>query len=182
MGRDTVDGRLRRGLAARLRIGTAALDDAAEIALLRTAVAERLTTQYGHGHWSGVVTDRLVLGGMKHSRVLVARDGDAIVGTLRLATRKPWAIDARYFTKVARPLYLTDMAVAPRVQRQGVGRRLLREAAEVATAWPAGAIRLDSYDAEAGAAPFYWKCGFRETGRVTYRGTPLVYFERVLGA
>jgi hypothetical protein len=30
------------------------------------------------------------------------------------------------------------------------------------------------------ARAFYAKCGYREVGRVTYRGTPLVYFERLL--
>jgi len=166
--------------AAGLDFSLATEVDAAELALLRTAVAERLTDEYGPGHWTGVVTDRTVLHGLKHARVLVARRGGRIVGTLRLATKKPWAIDATYFTKVRRPLYLTDMAVDPTVQRQGVGRQLLAEAAARARAWPADAIRLDSYDAAAGAGAFYAKCGFREAGRVTYRGTPLIYFEMVL--
>ena len=47
-------------------------------------------------------------------------------------------------------------------------------------AWPADAIRLDAYDAPAGAGDFYAKCGFREVGRATYRGVPLVYFELLL--
>lgn len=112
--------------------------------------------------------------------MLVARSGGRIVGTLRLATKKPWAIDRKYFTQVRRPVYLTDMAVDPAVQRTGIGRQLLEYAASVTRSWPADAIRLDSYDANAGAGPFYAKCGLREVGRVTYRGTPLIYFEMVL--
>ena len=40
-------------------------------------------------------------------------DGDegVIVGTLRLVTKKPWAIDPAYFASVRRPLYLLSMAV-----------------------------------------------------------------------
>ncbi len=38
-------------------------------------------------------------------------------------------------------------------------------------------IRLDAYDAPAGAGEFYRKFGFSEMGRTSYRGTPLVYFE-----
>jgi len=173
-------GALTRVRAGDLRFSTATAADAADIALLRTAVAERLTDEYGRGHWSGVVTDRIVLGGLERSRVLVARLGTTIVGTLRLATKKPWAIDASYFTKVDRPLYLTDMAVDPSVQRRGIGRQLLAEAAAIARAWPADAIRLDSYDAPAGAGPFYAKCGFGERGRVVYKGDPLVYYELLL--
>lgn len=41
-------------------------------------------------------------------------------------------------------------------------------------------MRLDAYDADAGAGGFYAKCGFLEAGRVTYRKVPLVYFELML--
>jgi GNAT superfamily N-acetyltransferase len=68
------------------------------------------------------------------------------------------------------------MAVQPALQRRGIGRRLLDYSAEVARDWPAEAIRLDAYDADAGAGGFYAHCGYREAGRVTYRGTPLVYY------
>jgi hypothetical protein len=57
---------------------------------------------------------------------------------------------------------------------------LLKEAEATARAWPADALRLDAYDAEAGAGPFYEKCGFREVGRVSYKRNPLVYFELML--
>jgi GNAT superfamily N-acetyltransferase len=66
------------------------------------------------------------------------------------------------------------------MQRQGIGRLLLTEAVRVARAWPADAIRLDAFDAEAGAGAFYAKCGFREVGRVVYRKAPLIYFEALL--
>src|ERR1035437_7340522 len=34
------------------------------------------------------------------------------------------------------------------------------EVERIAKAWPADAIRLDAYDAEAGAGPFYASCGW----------------------
>ncbi|MFY9820670.1 MAG: GNAT family N-acetyltransferase [Thermoanaerobaculia bacterium] len=164
-----------------LSFADATVADAAAIAEMRTAVAERLTVEHGRGHWSSAVTERSVLRGLQaHSRVLIARRGAIILGTLRLATKKPWAIDPTYFTAVRRPLHLTDMAVAPDRQRQGVGRRLLEYAAGVARSWPGDAIRLDAYDSPAGGGGFYARCGYREVGRVTYRGTPLIYFELVL--
>ncbi len=148
--------------------------DAAELALLRTAVADELTRRFGPGHWSAPVTERGERRSIETSRVLIARGvAGLIIATLRLAAKKPWAIDKGYFETVRRPLYLTDMAVAPAMQRRGTGRRLLEEAKAVAASWPADAIRLDAYDAAAGAAPFYSKCGFHEVGRVTYRGVPL---------
>jgi GNAT superfamily N-acetyltransferase len=155
--------------------------DAAELALLRTEVAADLTRRFGQGHWSAPVTQQGELRNIKTSRVLVARDENGtIIGTLRLATKKPWAIDKTYFSNVGQPLYLTDMAVAPAMQRQGVGRRLLEEARAIAAAWPGDAIRLDAYDAAAGAGGFYAKCGFQAVGRITYRGVPLIYFELLI--
>jgi ribosomal protein S18 acetylase RimI-like enzyme len=159
---------------------SALASDAPAIAVLRTAVAERLTRDFGRGHWSSPVTERGVLQSLRASRVVIARSGGAIVATLRLATKKPWAIDPAYFTAVSKALYLTDMAVDPRMQRMGIGRRLIQEAKTIGAAWPAEAIRLDAYDADAGAGGFYVKCGFREVTRVVYRGTPLVYFELLL--
>lgn len=151
--------------------------DAREIAALRTAVAERLTRDFGQGHWSVVATEPGVLQHLRTSRVLVARGESGLVATLRLATKKPWAIDKSYFADAVRPLYLSDMAVAPDHQRSGIGRRCLAEAASIAKGWPADAIRLDAYDAPAGAGEFYAKCGYREVGRAAYRKTPLIYFE-----
>lgn len=154
--------------------------DAAPIAALRTATAEHLTRTFGQGHWSRIVSERTVRQDIKTSRVLVARRGPAILATLALVPKKPWAIDLRYFTAVPRALYLREMAVAPDLQRQGIGRDLVREAIAAARAWPSQAIRLDAYDAAAGAGGFYRKCGFREVGRATYRRVPLLYFELLL--
>ena len=114
------------------------------------------------------------------SRVLVAKRGDEIVGTVRLQSKKPWAIDRSYFASVPKAVYLHDLAVSPNAQGQGIGRQLIAEARLVAQAWPSNAIRLDAYDHAAGAGSFYVKCGFREVGRVTYRGVALIYFELLL--
>ena len=154
--------------------------DVPEVAQLRAAVAADLTRRHGHGHWSATATEKSVLRDVMTSRVLLARQDGRIVGTLRLATKKPWAIDAAYFSPCRKALYLTDMAVLPGMQRCGIGRRCLKQAHTIAAGWPADAIRLDAYDGPVGAGEFYAKCGFQQMGRVTYRKTPLVYYELVL--
>lgn len=166
--------------STRLIFADAIAADARELAALHTAVAQHLTDQYGQGPWSSETSEKSVLAEMRQSRVLVARQGREIVGTLRLRTKKPWAIDASYFSKCKRPLYLLAMAVLPRKQRQGLGRQCLEEAQRIARAWPADAIRLDAYDADAGTGGFYSRCGCIERGRVTYRNTPLIYYELLL--
>ena len=98
---------------------------------------------------------------------------------LRLATKKPWAIDVSYFTPVKRALYLTGMAVSVPHQGQGLGRLALQDACAAARAWPADVIRLDANDASAGAGGFYARCGFTERGRVVYKGSPLIYYEHL---
>ena len=164
----------------RLTFSLADEGDAPEIAALRIASAAHLTERFGRGHWSGEASERGVLAGMHKAEVWLAHRGKVLVGTYRLSTTKPWAIDPAYFAKSRHPLYLTDMAVSPAMQRRGAGRQCLAHAVRIARKWPADAIRLDAYDAEAGAGEFYEKCGFREVGRVSYRGTPLIYFELIL--
>jgi GNAT superfamily N-acetyltransferase len=164
----------------RLVFSIAEASDAPELAALQTAASDDLTRRFGHGFWSSVATERGVLAGMRHSRVLIVRRGKKIVGTLRLQTKKPWAIDVSYFTPVKKAIYLVGMAVLPSMQGKGIGRKVMEEAADQMRAWPADAIRLDAFDAEPGAGSFYLRCGFREVGRVVYRKAPLIYLERVL--
>ena len=160
---------------------TATRADAAAIADVRVAAAARLTRDFGHGHWSSLTNEAAVLRDLKAATVLVARDRGKIIATLTLQTRKPWSIDVSYFTACRKPLYLINMAVHPRRQRRGVGRALLTEALRVACERNADAIRLDAYDADAGAGDFYRRCGYRQTGKRTYRDVPLAYFERMTG-
>ncbi|HET6764476.1 MAG TPA: GNAT family N-acetyltransferase [Longimicrobiaceae bacterium] len=166
----------------RLRFRDAGADDIAVIAGLQNAAAGALTARFGAGHWSSLTTERAAELSLRHGRVRLGIAGRQVVTVLRLATKKPWAIDVSYFTPVPRPLYLTGMAVSAAHQRQGLGRQALEDARAVAVAWPADAIRLDAYDAEAGAGDFYVRCGFTERGRVVYRDDPLVYYELLLPA
>jgi GNAT superfamily N-acetyltransferase len=158
----------------------ATLDDVAAIAALQNAAAGALTARFGAGPWSTLVSERTAAMAQRYARVRVGREGRRIVTVLRLATKKPWAIDVSYFTPVKRPLYLTGMAVSVAHQGSGLGRLALEDAGTVARAWPADALRLDAFDADAGAGGFYARCGFTPRGRVVYKGDPLLYYERVL--
>ena len=147
---------------------------------MQNAAAGALTARYGEGHWSGLTTERGAVLAQRHARVRVGRLGKRLVTVLQLATKKPWAIDVAYFTPVKRPLYLTGMAISVAHQGKGLGRLALEDARAVAAVWPADAIRLDAYDAAAGAGAFYARCGYQERGRVVYKRDPLVYYELLL--
>lgn len=162
----------------RIKLQPAASEDAEAIAALRNAVSDDLTFKHGKGWWTGYSTTAGVLFDLRNAILFVALQRGEAVASLKLATKKPWAIDLKYFPQVKQPLYLTAMAVAPEFQRQGVGRACLAEAVKIARRKKAGAIFLDAYDhPAAGAGPFYAKCGCRETGRAAYKGVPLIYYE-----
>lgn len=163
----------------RLTFHDATRKDVPAIAALQNAAAGALTARFGEGHWSSLVSERGAELSLRNARVRVGRSGKRIVTVLRLATKKPWAIDVSHFTPVKKALYLTGMAVSVTHQRRGLGRQALEDAFSIARDWPADAIRLDAYDADAGAGPFYGRCGFAERGRVVYNGNPLVYYEHL---
>ena len=163
-----------------LKLQPATAADVPGLVELRNAVNQHLASQFAGVLRASFVTEKGIRFTMSRATVLVARYRGKPVATLALSTRKPWSIDTAYFSPTAAPLYLTDMAVHPRRQSAGIGRECMKQAAEYAGRWPATAIRLDAYDADYGAGDFYRKCGFRETGRASYRSAPLIYFELVL--
>lgn len=164
----------------RVKLQIATPDDAPDLVSLQSSVSQHLTARYGLGHWSSGRTEKGVLFMMRQSKIYIAKDGARIVASLTLSTRKPWAIDKSYFSPSTLPLYLTGMAVSPGEQNKGIGRQCLDEVRRIAREWPGDAIRLDAYDADAGAGEFYRKCGFREVGRVCFKSVPLIYFETLL--
>lgn len=154
--------------------------DVPNLLTLRTEVAADLEARHGRGPWARPPTEDAVRRDLTASRVMVAREGAQLVGALTLAAKKPFSIDVRCFTAAQRPSYLIAMAVAPKRQRNGIGRRLLEAGMVLAHSLHADAIRLDAWDSPAGAGPFYAQCGYVEVGRVIYRSTPLRYYERML--
>jgi GNAT superfamily N-acetyltransferase len=145
------------------------------------AAARGLTEQFGTGAWTyAAETETTVRREIHSSTVLFGRDEGVVVATVRLATRNPWIGGTGFFTPCDRPIFLTSMAVTPKRQRQGIGRQLLEKAESAARQMDGQAIRLDSYDASAGAGPFYRLCGYRECHRGDYNGTPLIWFEKLI--
>ena len=168
------------GVDVHIKLHIASPAQAAAIAALRMTVAENLTARYGVGPWSSAGTEKGVRFDMRNSTVYAATHRNKLIASLRLDTKKPWAIDRKYFSACQKPLYLLSMAVHPDLQRQGIGKLCIEEAKRIVKMQSGDAIRLDAYDAGAGAGEFYAKCGFREVGRATYRNAPLVYFEMLL--
>jgi ribosomal protein S18 acetylase RimI-like enzyme len=158
-------------------IHVASRNDARAIAMLRTAVAQGMTRQYGFGHWSACPSKAEVLKQMRASHMLVARCDSRIIGTVRLATANPLAFDSGLFTPVQTALYVLGLAVAPEWRKQGIGRELMEAAKAEVRSRPAEALWLDTYDNDAGAGPFYLHCDFRRVGATTRNDLSLIYYE-----
>jgi len=164
----------------RLTFSDARASDAAAIVALRNSTAADLTARFGAGHWTLRTSVPAVKRSLGRARIRIGKSGRRIVTVLTLSGRKPWAIDSKYFTPAKRPLYLIGMSVAVEHQRHGLGRRALLDARKVATAWPADAIRLDSYVGRVGAGAFYRKNGYQRRGQKRCWGLPLLYYELLL--
>lgn len=136
-----------------------------------------MTERFGPGPWSAFPRPADVRRQLRASHVLVARQGDGIIGTVRLVRTWPGLFDSSAFTPVDQPWYVLGLAVDPECRGQGVGRELMDEAKARVQAWGAQALWLDVYDHPAGAGPFYVKCGFRKVGGTPGAEVPLLYYE-----
>ena len=162
----------------RVRLQPAETEDAEAIAALRNAVSDDLTFKHGKGNWTRYCTTAAVLRDLRRDQIYVVLHRDEVVASLVLGTTKPPSIGLKYFPKVTRPLFLTEMVVAPDFQRQGVGRACLGEVLKLARRAKAEAIFLGTREhPSAGAGPFFGKCGFDECERATDGGTTLVYYK-----
>ena len=95
-----------------VRLTTVTLAELPALVALHNMVSADLTSRFGQGPWSGQVTERGILFGMRTSVIYIARSSQQIIATLRLSTRKPSSINKKFFSPTSqKPLYLTGMAV-----------------------------------------------------------------------
>ena len=175
----------------KLAVTEATETDVREILALRLAVDAERERRFGDDRWSPPISEgsvrRFFKGprtrksdGATLAKVLVGRKRGQIVALIGMQTKKPWGFDLKYFTKAPCAVYLHDVEVSPKHQGEGLGRQLIAASLDAARAWPVNTVRVSAYDGASGAGPFYEKCGFRDVGRVTYRTTPLIFFEILL--
>ncbi|MDE1152157.1 MAG: GNAT family N-acetyltransferase [Micavibrio sp.] len=159
----------------------ARIADILAIHQVRKAAADALTSQFGNGPWSSVSiisTAERALSGRTLFKIV---DGSTIIGTLtltplRIGFYKPdWFADA-----AAKALYLHSMSIHPQRQHDDIGRQALEQVEAFAGQQGFTAIRLDSYDSDAGAGGFYESCGFVQVAREDAMKTKLKIYERII--
>jgi ribosomal protein S18 acetylase RimI-like enzyme len=99
--------------------------------------------------------------------VWVVADGAQIVGVLELEARTDH-------------LWIENVAVDPRWQGRGIGRRLLTHAEVEARRIGLAEMRLLTNERYLANIAMYTRYGYRETHREPHLGTDLVYFSRTL--
>ena len=164
-----------------LRCRLATATDAAQIRAVRSAAAEDLTRRFGSGHWSQVSGVRTIRKHLADETTWAGEQSGELVATLRLTEAKIGFYRSAWFANpksIAR--YLMHMAVSPDHQGFGCGTALLAEIEKVASKLGAECVRLDSYDAPAGAGPFYAKAGYTRVHSGEVNGVPLLYWEKLL--
>jgi GNAT superfamily N-acetyltransferase len=99
---------------------------------------------------------------------ILARDGaGALVGGLNGSSHWRW-------------LYVRHFFVAPESRGQGLGRRLMAQAEQIARERGCVGLYLDTF--EEGAAAFYERCGFARCGRIENfpAGAARIYLNKAL--
>ena len=102
-------------------------------------------------------------------QVHVVEEGGSVAAVLVLAA-------------AADHLFVDVVAVRPRRQRRGLGRRLMAFAADEARRRGLGEIRLYTHEAMSGARGLYLALGYQETARRLEDGYARVYLRKLLGA
>ncbi|GAB3379287.1 GNAT family N-acetyltransferase [Lysobacter fragariae] len=136
---------------ATLTIRPAQIGDAADVAVLLSELGYPCTREEAAERISRVLHEpRLYL--------LLAESAADVCGLV--------ALDIRYsITRDADQARITALVVAPEANRQGVGRRLLREAEAIARQARAVRMELTTNVRREGAHAFYQSCGYAEGSR-----------------
>lgn len=169
----------------RLRIETARIEDAGELAELHTLVANDLTARLGYGHWSRIRTKRSMRDRIDYAldpsqrRQLAVLRQTQIVGTILLSRKRvPFWRNSAWNAPRETALAVFDLAIHPRFQRQGYGRYLMEYAAEEARAYGLRWVRLDAYLENPFSNSFYQALGYEQRGELHLPETSLMLYEK----
>lgn len=106
----------------------------------------------------------------------------AAVGTFMLGPQphRPYEATMGWAEPDAPAQYLNRMAIAPSLHGRGLGSWCLAEAARLARAAGARALRCDVYQPNARTRAFYERGGFVERGTRSYGGRTFTCYELIL--
>lgn len=166
---------------AKLACRVATFVDARTIESIRRAAAADLTARFGVGAWSSVTSLRRIQQLAGRGQIYLVEEARVPVATFLLADRRPPFCRLDWFADRKAPAcYMRHFAVHPERQGRGVGRLVLAEIERLARARGAEALRFDAYRGEAGAGPFYAKCGYAHVHSGSVEGVALDFYEKRL--
>ncbi len=143
--------------------------DMEEISKLYDDVCDYLCEHENYPGWKKGVypTGDDAVVGIKENALYIAKDNDKIVGTVMLR-HKPeegyknleWPLESNY----EKIYVIYTLAVHPKFIRQGIGKKLLDFAEEIARKEGCISLRLDVVKGNIPAENLYKKCGYKYVG------------------
>jgi predicted N-acetyltransferase YhbS len=113
--------------------------------------------QQGMSHWLGVYDLDSVSANLAHKSVYVAKKDHQIVGCIAV-NEQPSDYYAECWPDAPKAdFYITQLAVSPSLQQQGIGKFLMQEAIK---RLPCGKLQLDAVDHYPALLAFYKNLGF----------------------
>lgn len=113
----------------------------------------------------------------------IIKENDTVLGIITLNEEQPseWG-GINWSTQEGRPLMIHRLAVNPKWQKRGVGRRLLDFAEKYAICNEYTSIRLDAYSGNPRALKLYEKHKYKRMGQVYFpmRELPFYCYEKIL--
>ena len=170
-------------LADELRIRPASITDVEVLHAILVECGFDMRDRLGLPHWVPAYPRHLfeeqVTKGEVYS-VEERRSGNT-VATFSASSEAPPYLDLSLWNTGGEPcLYLTRLAVLPRLQRRGIGRVCVAAAERFALEHDCRSIRLDAAERHSELLGWYLKLGYREVCRYEAFGNQMVGFEKLV--
>lgn len=126
---------------------------------------------------------RIVKDDIKHGSMHMLKENEEILGIITLNEDQPSEYECLgWSTHEGRILVMHRLAVSPRWQMQGIGRKILDFAEEYAVDNGYSSIRLDAYSGNPRALRLYEKHQYKRVGQVHFprRDIPFYCYEKIL--
>jgi ribosomal protein S18 acetylase RimI-like enzyme len=166
-----------------MNIAVATIRQLSAVKRLYTAVTGHLRRS-GISQWDRFYPNRWVIGqDLKRGQLFAVLQGDTCVGAVVVNERQNTQYAGlAWRDQTGKPAVIHRLAVHPEFQGQGIGKRLLHYAEELARAQGSTSIRLDAYTANPTAIRMYERAGYTTVGCIRYplRKHPYECFEKLL--
>ncbi|MBM3290440.1 MAG: GNAT family N-acetyltransferase [Candidatus Hydrogenedentes bacterium] len=149
---------------------------------------EDMWRRLGLDHWKPPTPKDVFREYARTKEVFAVRDGEGLVATFTIGFDPPEPYPPSSWVDAAhRAVYLNKLAVHPRAQGRGLGRRCMETVERLARERGCDTVRFDALTRNAPLLAFYDRLGYARRGAMYVydeiaRGWDIVLYEKVLAA